>query len=138
MQDEVQVNDYVGPSDNFDVFKMTVQPGRIHVKQTTTSAIPHLLQLIYDVNGNGSVDQGDVLASGTTDLAYNVPDLSGGGLSLVFLRVSINGSGEFQSDGNYTLNVAGRNVADVNDTIGQSVQLGSGGSGTATISNKPF
>src|SRR5262249_47679876 len=117
---------------------MTLPPGQISATQTTDSAIPHLLQLIYDVNGNNQVDSGDVLASGTTSLSYDLPDLSGGGFSLVFLRVSRGGGGEFSSDGNYTLTVAGKDVADTSNSIAQAAALGPGGSGTATLNGQLY
>ena len=52
----------------------------------------------------------------------------------MFLRVSVNSGGEFNSEGNYTLTVAGRDVANLNGSIPQAAPLGPGGSGQASVS----
>jgi hypothetical protein len=135
---EAQVKDFIGFGDDYDVFKLTVPPGWIKVIQTTASAIPHRLELIHDANGNSQADGGEVLASGTDTISYNVPDLSGGGFGLVFLRASVNHAGELQSNGNYTIKVAGGNVFDMNDTISLAGPLAPGGGAGATVGNQLY
>lgn len=136
MTGTAEVHNYVGATDPLDVFKMTVPPGWLRIRQTRGGAL-HTMQLIYDADGDGVVESGDILATGTGSIEYNVPDLSGSGLSLLFLRIAPTG-GDIPSDGNYTLDVYGRDVAVANTNSAGSESIDPNTPNGTTVSGQIY
>jgi hypothetical protein len=86
--------------DFYDTYQVNPSAGLFHAKLTQLSGgAAHRTQIIRDVNANGSVDAGDIVAEGFGDISYNVTTQAN-----YYIRIVPDfGGGEFGSTGNYRL-----------------------------------
>jgi hypothetical protein len=93
-------DEYIGAQDAVDIFSFTAPAGLLSIRGSGTG---HYRDLIRDLNNNGVVDSGEVVASGI-NMDYTVPGAVGTTQTL-YLRVLRSG-GEFPTDGNYHQSMA--------------------------------
>ena len=106
----------VGSTDTTDFYKVSVTSSRLNISLTGLTADADL-RLIQDINNNGVVDYGEILASssrgGLQDDTINVSGLTAGNY---FIEVR-----QFRGDTNYKLRLSD---ASVNDLIAIETDLG--------------
>lgn len=93
-------SEYIGSQDPYDIYSFTAPAGLLSIRSGGSA---HYRDLVRDLNGNGVVDAGEIVAGGT-NFDYTVPGAVGTSVPL-FLRVQRSG-GEFPTDGNYSQRIA--------------------------------
>ncbi|MFL5241582.1 MAG: carbohydrate-binding domain-containing protein [Gemmataceae bacterium] len=111
-------SDYLSPDDKTDLYRFSTLSGGPFVltgQLDKPSGADFKIDLISDANNNGTIDSGEILASGVN---LNAPFTTPG---IYFVRVKQN-SGE----GSYTLTVSNRNTDLAGDTLAPGVALNIG------------
>ncbi len=121
------ISGWIGATDTIDFYHLNLTSGHLNVVLTGLAADADV-RVIRDVNGNGAIDYGEILASsargGTYDETINLSGLSSGDYFVEVLRYS--------GDTNYKLRLSNSYT---NDLLGVETDLG-GLSGTRVFSGK--
>jgi hypothetical protein len=111
-------SEYIGSQDPYDIYSFTAPAGLLSIRSGGSG---HYRDLIRDLNGNGLVDNGEVVAWGT-NFDYTVPGAVGTSVPM-FLRVQRSG-GEFPTDGNYSQRIASQyRLSSSDNSFGSALAL---------------
>ena len=104
------LNGWIGSTDTIDFYRLNLTSGHLNVALTGLAADADI-RVVKDVNGNGAIDYGEILASssrsGTYDETINLSGLSSGDYFVEVLRYSGDTSYKLQLSNSSTNNLLG-------------------------------
>ncbi len=104
------ITNWVGSTDTIDLYRFNLTSGRLNAVLTGLGADADL-RVIQDVNGNGSIDYGEIIASsirmGTRDETINLSGLSNGTYFVEVKRYSGDTSYKLRLSNTYTNDLLG-------------------------------
>jgi Calpain family cysteine protease/Bacterial pre-peptidase C-terminal domain len=123
----MNINGSIGATDTIDFYRFTLNSGNLNVALTGLSADADL-RVIRDVNGNGAIDYGEILASSTRggirDETINLSGLSSGDYFVEVFRFSGDTSYKLSLSNSFTNNLLGVET-DLGNLTGTQVFSGS-------------